>query len=173
MYSAIARHKNISCDFNWGLNRKKPVGFNSDLNLFCVEAFKFLKTNNGRSLIKGRSTQQFCVALTICGQLKIKSINKKHRKKNKVTDVLSFPQFYDWNEVRHFQQVYLGDIVICFDICGKQARKHGISLREEFFHLLFHGFLHLLDYDHERSLKDEKLMFSLEQELVKKAMRHK
>ena len=162
--------KKFSCDFTTSIQTNPYRGFKTDLKKACSVSLRFLGTRAGRSLNK-KNTGLLCVALVICGNHKMRRLNDQHRKKRKTTDVLSFPQFTDWAEVSSFPQVYLGDIVICYDVWAKQARDHNISLREEFFHLFFHGFLHLLDYDHERSQKDAKAMFKLENELVKKAMR--
>lgn len=74
------------------------------------------------------------VSLVIVGEVKIRELNKKYRKKNKVTDVLSFDY---------------GEIFICLPQAKKQAKKFGHSLKKELAILLIHGLLHLAGYDDE------------------------
>ncbi len=109
--------------------------------------------------------------LLVCGDQRIKSINRNFRDKDKVTDVLSFPV---QNNLRHNKkldwiqsgELSLGDLVISMPQAQRQAREFGLSMEEEMVHLFFHGYLHLLGYDHEVSVKEEKLMESLEAKLL-------
>ncbi len=115
-----------------------------------------------------------CVNLTVslCGEEEITEINNDHRGKNKSTDVLSFPM-QDNVRGKEFDsfmpELELGDILICKEVCEKQAVEFNISYFEEFIHLLFHGFLHVFGYDHEINEAEEKLMFDLEKDLVELA----
>ncbi len=95
----------------------------------------------------------------------IQDLNKKYRKKNKATDVLSF----HLTENEQLKQKYLGDIVISVQKARLQAKERSVSVEEELLMLLIHGFLHLIGYDHEK-LKDEKIMFSLQSKILKKIM---
>ena len=80
------------------------------------------------------------------------------------TDVLSFPMDIpvDSNEA-----VTLGDIVISPVVAAEQAAAAGHSAEREIFILAAHGLLHILGYDHAESA-DEKIMFALQEDLVKK-----
>jgi len=117
---------------------------------------------------KGREVE---VSLVFCGEKKIKSLNKTYRGKDKKTDVLSFPIYSSLRKGHFVPQglINLGDIFICKEIAKAQAKEFNISLDEEIVHLFIHGLLHLFGYDHEISKKEEKLMFSLEEKLVKKS----
>lgn len=90
--------------------------------------------------------------LIFCGDKKIKKLNKIYRKKNKPTDVLSFP-FED--------EDLLGEIYISLDTAEKQCKSFETSLREEILRLFVHGLLHLLGYDHKKK-KDKEIMEKLE-----------
>jgi probable rRNA maturation factor len=79
------------------------------------------------------------------------------------TDVLSFPM--DMPE-HDGEAVTLGDIVICPSVAVRQATTAGHSSNHEFFILAVHGLLHILGYDHA-NLEDEKVMFALQEKLVK------
>jgi probable rRNA maturation factor len=56
----------------------------------------------------------------------------------------------------------LGEIYISIEQARRQAKEYGASLQDEVLRLVTHGTLHLLGYDHELSMKDEKLMFRLQ-----------
>ena len=90
-------------------------------------------------------------------------LNQKYRKKNKSTDVLSFPLMDDWGvefcEVGGF--IVLGDIVISAQTLIFQAKKYGHSIKRELAFLVVHSMLHLMGYDHE------------DNELARKNMRRK
>jgi len=77
----------------------------------------------------------------------IKKLNKKFRKKNKSTDVLSFPFFLkkDLSLVRD-KNIYIGDIAISYEIINSRSKKNNFFI--EFDKVWIHGFLHLLGYDH-------------------------
>ena len=78
----------------------------------------------------------------------IKELNSTYRGVDKVTDVLSFPQFEDFNKLPEDQIICLGDIVICEDRAKEQAEEFGHSYEREIIYLFTHSVLHLLGYDH-------------------------
>lgn len=78
----------------------------------------------------------------------IKELNSTYRGVDKVTDVLSFPQFEDFNELSENQIICLGDIIICEDRAKEQAEEFGHSYEREIIYLFTHSVLHLLGYDH-------------------------
>jgi len=80
------------------------------------------------------------------------------------TDVLSFPM--DLPETTN-EAVTLGDIVIAPVIAAEQAATAGHSINHEIFILTAHGLLHILGYDHATAA-EEKIMFDLQEDLVKK-----
>ena len=75
------------------------------------------------------------------------SLNKTYRKKNKPTDVLSFPA-RSFRKGKH-RNSFLGDIAIAPAYARRYAKKNGRSLESELAVLMLHGILHLLGYDHE------------------------
>jgi probable rRNA maturation factor len=80
------------------------------------------------------------------------------------TDVLSFPMDIPADES---EAVTLGDIVISPVVAAQQAGTAGHSTDHEIFILAAHGLLHILGYDHANT-EDEKIMFALQEDLVKK-----
>lgn len=77
------------------------------------------------------------VAILVTSQGKVQALNRRFRKKDKPTDVLSFPG------------AQRGDIAICAEIARRNAARLGHSVMEEIKVLVLHGMLHLAGYDHE------------------------
>jgi probable rRNA maturation factor len=77
------------------------------------------------------------VAVLVASRRKIQALNRRFRRQDRATDVLSFPG------------VHGGDIAICAEIARANARRLGHSLAEELKVLMLHGLLHLAGYDHE------------------------
>lgn len=122
-----------------------------------------------KKIIPAPKTKGIQVSLLICGDSRIRELNKQHRNKDKVTDVLSFPAHEDLRINKTSEtQLFLGDLAICHQQTKRQAKKFKIGYMDEFIHLFFHGVIHLLGYDHEISEEEEKLMQKWEEEALKK-----
>ena len=83
------------------------------------------------------------VSLVIVGEARMRKLNKKHRKRNRVTDVLAFDY---------------GEIFICLPQAKKQAKKLSHSLKQELATLLIHGILHLAGYNDETKIGYNKMV---------------
>ena len=95
----------------------------------------------------------------------IKTLNNDFRGIDKVTDVLSFPQFEFAEDIPEGGTVLLGDVVICIEKAEEQAKEFGHSKEREILYLFTHSILHLLGYDHMQD--DEKnIMRTLEEEIM-------
>ena len=101
--------------------------------------------------------QEFSILLT--NSKKIRSLNYKFKKKNKPTDVLSFP-----TQSVFKNNSYIGDIAICFEIINKRSKTSNFFL--EFDKMWIHGYFHLIGYDHKK-LKDFKKMSKKENLVLK------
>jgi probable rRNA maturation factor len=128
---------------------------------------KFLKKNPHLKKVKLLSFH-----LTLCGKSKIKKLNSDFRGKNKITDVLSFGVHENLRPDKKIKIMLphvleLGDIFVCSEVALKQAAEFEITLQQEILHLVTHGLLHLLGFDHEISLKEEKIMEIYEAVLIK------
>ena len=88
------------------------------------------------------------VSITLVDDKYIKKINKKYRGINKPTNVLSF-ELGD--------SVLLGDIFISIDTVAAQAKEEAITVNEHTAHMVVHGILHLLGYDHIKDTDAEKM----------------
>ena len=115
-----------------------------------------------KELIKGGNVN-FSILLT--GNKEIKFLNNKFRKKNKITDVLSFP-YYSLNATRknlkNKKYIYLGDIALNFYKINRVKK----NFKKEFNKLWIHGFLHLLGYKHYKN-RDFYQMKKLEDKIFK------
>tara|TARA_Y100000591_G_C21730691_1_gene643912 strand:- start:219 stop:683 length:465 start_codon:yes stop_codon:yes gene_type:complete len=105
-------------------------------------------------------------SLLLSGDQEIKRLNKKFRKKNKSTDVLSFP-FYSKGEFRNIQrrekEIYLGDIIINLNKINNKNDKNNFRL--ELNRLWIHGLVHLLGHDHKKN-KDFYNMAKMEKKFL-------
>ena len=106
--------------------------------------------------------------LVFTGDGEVRKLNKFYRKKDKTTDVLSFP-FLEGKKSPSLPggALPLGDVVLSLPQTKRQAAEGGRSYRSEAALLLIHGILHLLGYDHVTKAQ-EKRMFGLQDKLLKK-----
>lgn len=81
------------------------------------------------------------VTIAFVSDKKIRQLNKLFRNIDQTTDVLSFPDDQDTDE--------LGDIAISIETARRQAKENGLTLNGEIAQLILHGLLHLSGYDHE------------------------
>lgn len=75
----------------------------------------------------------------------IAELNETYRQKDKPTNVLSFP---DGETDPETGEMYLGDIFLCWDVISEEASNQDIPFHHHTLHLMLHGVLHLLGYDH-------------------------
>jgi len=91
------------------------------------------------------------ISVTLTGDEQVRALNAEWRGKDKPTNVLSFP-LSDEAELRNANvagpELLLGDIVLARGVCQAEAADKGVSIEQHAAHLLVHGTLHLLGYDH-------------------------
>ena len=90
-------------------------------------------------ILKKEKRAGWMVEISFICDRKMKSLNKKYRRKDKTTDVLSF----EMGEDR-----VLGDVFISKAEASKNAKKYGVLVKDEIVRILTHGVLHLLGYKH-------------------------
>ncbi len=101
------------------------------------------------------------ISIALIGEGRMRKINKRYRGKNRVTDVLSFPEKHIGAEkfITHLKNFSgLGEIVICLREIKKNVRRNSSAYEKELSRVLIHGVLHLLGYDHEKSEQKAKEM---------------
>ena len=108
------------------------------------------------------SNKKVSFTLLLSNNKKIKKLNKIFRKKNKSTDILSFPLD---KKLKISKNTYLGDIIISYNYLDKPRSQELKLFREKVIKIFIHGFLHLLGFDHKKNkdyskmLKEENLLF--------------
>ena len=119
----------------------------------------YLKKKFNKLLNKFKITsnvQEISIFLT--NSEKMRQLNLRFRKKNKPTDVLSFPINIIKKKIG-----YLGDIAISYEIVNKRSKKSNFNY--EFDKMWVHGYLHLLGYDHKK-IKEFEKMHKLEKKIL-------
>ena len=96
----------------------------------------------------------------------IQNLNRDYRDKDKPTNVLSFPQYDPADLTRDDGFMALGDIILSFETVEREAEEQAKPLRNHVAHLIAHGLLHLLGYDHEDD-QEAAIMESLEIRILK------
>jgi len=104
------------------------------------------------------------ISVTFVDMEEIHQLNRDYREVDSTTDVLSFPQFDDLNDLPEEGEIALGDVVICKDKAEEQAQEFGHSFEREIIYLFVHSVLHLLGYDHMD--EDEKKIMRRQEEAV-------
>ena len=144
----------ISNNKVWYQHLKNPERYIED---------KIIKIN--RKYKKYKKKKIYCTLL-LSGASEVKKLNKKIRRINKSTDILSFP-FYEKNDFRKKlkteKEIYLGDIIINFNMVV--LKKNKLNFLDEFNKLWIHGLTHLFGYDHKKN-KDFKVMMQFEKKLL-------
>ncbi len=133
-----------------------------------------LQNTTGTEQVPDRFSLQRWVNATLVGQIKqaeivirvvsideITDLNSRYRNKNKPTNVLSFQA----DIPTHVDEDYLGDIVICADVIATEAKQQQKTLQAHWAHMVVHGCLHLVGFDHEIEPEAEQ-MESLETTLL-------
>ncbi len=99
-----------------------------------------------------RLAPQCEMSVTFCDDAAIKALNAKWRGKDLPTNVLSFP-----TPGALKVKPLLGDIVIAFETVAREAAEQGKGFRDHTVHMVMHGFLHLIGYDHQRPSEAESM----------------
>jgi len=126
--------------------------------------------NEGKALNK---FSQIELGIVLCDDDTIQKLNNNYRNKNGVTNVLSFRGF-DQEEIEiylrsdsvaPFRPFSLGESYISFETMNSEAKASGLTFNDHFSHLVLHGILHLLGYDHIQD-NEAKIMEALETKLL-------
>jgi len=117
----------------------------------CKVDEKFLK-KTANIVLKGEKEKQD-LSVAIVGPGKIKELNRRYRRKNKATDVLSF------------SDKDLKEVIVCYQEVKKNAKKYGSTFKKELTRVLIHGILHTLGYEHKNMEKKQEKYISLCQNL--------
>ena len=97
------------------------------------------------------------VSVKFTSDEEVRTLNAQWRGKDQATNVLSFPMSDD-----PATAPMLGDVVLAAGVCAREAEEKGIAVEAHAAHLVVHGTLHLLGYDHETSDADAEEMEEVE-----------
>ena len=145
----------ITNNFNWYRFIKIPDNYIERK----IKKLNFKNKNYKKNII-------FCTLL-LSNTKAIKKLNSKFRKKNKSTDVLSFPFYNKKNlkkKIKNEKEIYLGDIII--NLNKIRSKKNMKNFKLEFDKLWIHGLVHLFGYDHKKE-KDYRKMIQVEKNYLK------
>ena len=144
----------ISSNTLWKKTLKNPQGYFDS---------KLKKINFNNNLFKKKI---LICSLLLSDSKEIKKLNKKFRKKNKSTDILSFP-FYQKKDlyriIKKEEEIYIGDIIINFNELKRLSSNK--DFKNNLNKLWIHGLVHLFGYKH-KTLKDFKSMSKLEKKYL-------
>lgn len=107
---------------------------------------------DARAMLRALKLPRAELSVLLCDDATIHDLNRRHRKKNKPTDVLAFA--LREGPDGHLAGDTLGDVVISLDTATRQARERGVRTEAEVQMLLAHGLLHLLGWDHQTDAED-------------------
>ena len=110
-----------------------------------------------RTWVRAALEHDATVTIRLIGLREGRVLNRSYRKKDYATNVLTFV-FSD-------QTPFEGDIALCAPVVAREAREQGKPLNAHWAHMVVHGVLHLLGYDHIK-LRDAKRMEALEVEIL-------
>lgn len=144
----------------------------NDINLRALCDVAFNAVLNDQNL-----SSDWDISVLACDDAKIATLNEEFRGKPVPTNVLSWPAF-DLAPIMagalptppkmdDFGENELGDIAISYNTCVREAAEQNITITDHTIHLLMHGLLHLLGYEHETDA-DATLMEGLESRLLEK-----
>lgn len=150
----------INLDFQVALNNEDEYVFDTEkLNLPPVEFFQNIVDKVVTKFLPNAE-----LTIRIVTSEESRELDFQYRHKDKPTNVLSFP--YEYPEgIPEPEIILLGDLVICQDVVEKEAKDQEKQLYAHYAHMVVHGCLHLLGYDHITDEEAEE-MESLETEIM-------
>ena len=144
---------------DWNSRKEINKQIISDITKNIINRYKNLKT-----------IREIELSILLTDDKKMLSLNSEFRGVGKPTNVLSFPDLeINWRHLLEFRPdadyMYLGDVAFGYETVKKEAEEKQINFEDHFKHLLIHGILHLIGYDH---IEDEEaeIMEGLEIEIL-------
>lgn len=130
-----------------------------NLEALCEQAYELA--------LEGAGFSKICeTSLLLTDNFQVKELNASYRDQDRPTNVLSFPQYEPDDLSQAPEPLLLGDLIMADQVCIQEADVMQIPLAAHIQHLVIHGTLHLLGYDHETD-EEAAEMESLETKLVK------
>ncbi len=134
------------------LTREDPWPADTDWDALAARAARATieRTPHGELLTTAAAVE---ISIRLTSDEEVRELNAQYRQKDKPTNVLSFPMVQPdliatVSQNSDDGELLLGDIVMAHGVCTREAMEKGVSTQEHATHLLVHGTLHLLGYDH-------------------------
>ena len=143
----------ISLDFN--NQTKSPVR-----KSFFISVAKKTVQETGYDFLEKKNLS---LSVALVSPQEIRKLNRVYRKKDCVTDILSFSEYKSIKDIKKEKKkdIFLGELVLCYDDIKSYARKNKLNFREELARVVSHGMLHLLGFRHG------KKMFHFQDKVIK------
>lgn len=149
-------------DQNW-LEISREFDFIGKAALLAIRQQPFKAASQATNMAM-KSPHRLAVLL-LSNDEAIIELNKTYRGKDKATNILSFPSTEDLLPGEELATVHIGDAIMAYDYVINEAKSEEKQIESHISHLVIHGVLHLLGYDHEDS-EDADIMESLEIHLM-------
>ncbi|MFT3964304.1 MAG: rRNA maturation RNase YbeY [Sphingobium sp.] len=108
----------------------------------------------------------FELSVRLADDEEVQALNAAYRGKDKPTNVLSFPMlqpgFMEATGMADDGEILVGDVVLAYETCAREAAEKGVSMSDHAVHLMVHGVLHLLGYDHVEDEAEAREMEEME-----------
>lgn len=117
------------------------------LDALVAESVRTVLDETGERLREGAE-----VSFLFGDDARVRELNRQFRGKDQPTNVLSFPGPEPLESA-----LFLGDIALAFETIAREAREQGKTLQDHSRHMIVHGFLHLLGYDHEDDAEADEM----------------
>ncbi|HBP01503.1 MAG TPA: rRNA maturation RNase YbeY [Candidatus Moranbacteria bacterium] len=145
----------------------KPILEINNLTQFAVEDGFFEKvaretlSDSRRVCLAGKDVS---ISVALVSEGEIAGLNKRYREKDRPTDVLSFCEYADSEDLcnNEDKDVFLGEIILCPQYITRSAKEQEVSFEFELAYIFSHGILHLLDFSHGKE------MFSKQEETARR-----
>lgn len=105
-------------------------------------------------ILKKFKMHEYEITIRIIDELESKKINMYYRKKNNSTNIISFPFYKNQNTIKI---LFLGDLLVCSKLVEKEANYFKKELLSHWAHIIVHGCLHLIGYNHNSKIEKKKM----------------
>jgi len=146
-----------------GLPRARPIA-RETIAAAAAESGPPLRIDRPEGRASSQTPYGVEVSLCLADDAALRALNSRWRGIDKPTNVLSFPSS---SEGRLADATMLGDIALAYETLAREAEDLGVPLADHYRHLIAHGFLHLIGYDHETDAEAER-MEALETRILKR-----
>lgn len=136
---------------------------NDKLTHFVTQVLTYVGEQSGLSVDVTAFLQKPCaLEVYVTDPIEGRALNLDARGKDYATNILSYPSELPDSVMEMLPNLPLGELVICHEVVSLQATEQGKTVAHHLTHLIVHGILHLLGFDHELGQKEQDEMEALE-----------